>query len=133
VKNVAVAICITLITLLSMIAYNIFLNRYFMDIYTKCNNILNAVDMSPSSDQAEITDDIAKQINQIINMWNKRKNALYLVCNHQLIEEIDKAILSLELSINKNSKQDIYSDISILAFYLNKFMENEKFSIKNVF
>ncbi|MBE5816468.1 MAG: DUF4363 family protein [Clostridiales bacterium] len=132
-KNVAVAICITLITLLSMIAYNIFLNRYFMDIYTKCNNILNAVDMSPSSDQAEITDDIAKQINQIINMWNKRKNALYLVCNHQLIEEIDKAILSLELSINKNSKQDIYSDISILAFYLNKFMENEKFSIKNVF
>ena len=126
-KNFIIAICITVITLITLITYELLLSKFFNSMYNQCSNVLEELDYNSNSN------DIKLQISTITDKWDNSKKMLYYVCNHQLIEEIDKTILSLHLHIDENNKQSIYDDISFLSFYLNKFIQNERFSITNIF
>ena len=132
-KNFTIAICITIVTLLMLITYELLLSRFFNNLYNDCNDVLNLLDNKASVETSSISKKTELKISKIVNKWNKSKKMLYYVCNHQLIEEIDKTILSIHLNIDENNKQSIYDDISLLSFYLNKFIQNERFSITNIF
>ena len=132
-KNFIIAICITAVTLLTLVTYEFLLGNFFNSLYSECNSVLDVLDNNTSAEAPSIGNNIELKISKITSRWNNSKKMLYYVCNHQLIEEIDKTILSLHLHIDENDKQSIYDDISFLSFYLNKFIQNERFSITNVF
>ena len=78
-------------------------------------------------------DDPVRQINEIYDIWQTRKNKLAVIIEHSHMDKIEIGLIEIRTALEENETTDIMQKIDKIVFLLEDLKEKDETNLKNIF
>ena len=117
---------ITVFLIVAFIAGLGFCDHYF--VYNFCTQLSQSIkSLEGLSDESAI-----RKNNDIIKLWNKKRNGVYIFANHRSFEEIEDGIYGIKYNLSAGNLREAQIRVRLLYQKICALKEENKFSLANL-
>lgn len=121
------------IVIIIVVVLNIYTEKYTKESVSLITDNLEILEMTINEEKEENDEEIDKQINDILEEWDKRYKILAYYIEHNELEKVKSELISLKANIDAEEYKQGLPDLNRCIFILEHIKEKSALQVKNIF